>query len=105
MAKMLYEWFVQPLKSSRTNKVIGHYLPESDFQELTCADGKRRPLWQCSFELARYLWNSRSELGINIRIFGRQGRGADIRGPLRNLDIIFASKRQKISKPKTKATS
>ncbi len=61
MAKQSYQWFLEP-RNSHTNEVLSNALDgqENFYNNISCADGKRRNLWLCPSGLVFMFWRSRS---------------------------------------------
>jgi hypothetical protein len=68
VAKIEYEWYVEPL-DSYTNSVFGEQL--SDYGERLCDDGRNHPLWPCPKETLLGFVRSRRQLSIKFHIFNR----------------------------------
>jgi hypothetical protein len=96
--KKSYEWFIKVNRAS-LNYTIARALEEScgsemNFSELTCHNGQTHKFWQCSHEIATFLWESRDALNIkNLRIFCRTINKDKSRGPLRDVTNILFSKK------------
>lgn len=91
MRKQDYVWFIAP-QDARTNEIIFKelQLPEhSTQQELVCKDGKKRNMWECSYEAVNKLIQSRRQLKLRFRIFNQRGRYGQIR------EWTFFKKRQR----------
>ncbi len=86
MAKQSYQWFLEP-RNSHTNEVLSNALDgqENFYNNISCADGKRRNLWLCPSGLVFMFWRSRSNLKIRFRIFNRQGE----KGKIRDCTFLF----------------
>ena len=92
--KRKYVWFVKPLDAS-TNEAISREVPEENFQHgVLCADGLRRNLWGCSFQIFSALQKSRRSLNLKFRAFNRCGNGK-----IRECDLLYKKRRK--SKAKT----
>lgn len=78
MAKRKYTWYVEPL-SDQTNSIISaHIIEESaiaDCVAVECADGKRRNLWRCNFNLVSFLRDSKECLNLKFRVFNQVANG------------------------------
>lgn len=86
-----YEWFIG-WEDHHSYRAAADGHTDDDFMDgVRCRDGKKRDLVRCTYEQAQHLWASRSDLGIKIKIFNRQG----IRGPIRDCTFLFKRRARK----------
>lgn len=103
MEETTHEWFVSG--GTDLNKVIAQTTEGGDFnfetdllKNVVCGDGKRRTLWQCSYELAVLLWDNRDMFKREIKIFsravGKAVKGRSNKGLIRDVTFLFSNKRR-----------
>lgn len=74
-----YFWYIEPL-DSRSNAVIATRLPEENaIEDAITENGAKRNLWGCDHDFAKRIWKSKTDLGIDIEIYNRQGKSGKIR--------------------------
>jgi hypothetical protein len=101
-----YDWFVWPA-DGHSNEVLSREIFEDATQTgIVCADDERRNMWQCNYETAKYAWKSRHELHVDIKIFGRVGRGKNrSAGKPKDLTFMFQKPAIPCGAPKIPTTA
>lgn len=75
MPRSVTKWYIYPL-SSHTNARIAEMLdPHESMTKIRCADGEKRPVWECSREVVDMLRNSRSGAGFKFWVYKQEGDG------------------------------
>ena len=84
-------WFICH-NDSHTNKVISSRIPNENMHEEKCSDGITRDLWECDFSFIKEMRNSKIDLGLDFRVFKKEGKY----GPIKPFDFnLFNSERKK----------
>ncbi|MBX4210704.1 hypothetical protein KW783_01905 [Candidatus Parcubacteria bacterium] len=86
------KWFIE-IRNAATNKTIGSRLPADSAQEnIRCADGKERNLWECDYAVAAEFYRNRNEQPFEFRIWERPRGGRARLSP----HFLFRKKRKKM---------
>ena len=77
--KRVARWYIYPLEA-HTNACVARMLDEGkSMTEIRCADGRRRPVWECPREFVDLLRNSRENSGLLFRVYKQEACGRIVR--------------------------
>ena len=72
-------WYIEA-KDAQTNRVIaGELSSTSACEDINCADGIKRNLWECNWHFVARLENSRAQLQLKFAVFNQEGKTGPIR--------------------------